>query len=166
VGVAIRELLMFSSVTEVSPMTALRQRMLEDLRIRNYAPTTVACYIRSVAEFARHFNKPPDRLGSEEIRSWQLFLLNEKRVKLTTYIQAVCALRFFYQNTLHRRIEIDSVSWRCCIRGGRISTCILICIASFPAAGLARTGIVGLDARRSRSFSPCQCCAAASEGCF
>ncbi len=90
-------------------MTALRQRMLEDLRIRNYAPTTVACYIRSVAEFARHFNKPPDQLGSEEIRSWQLFLLNEKRVKLSTYIQAICALRFFYQNTLHRRIEIDRI---------------------------------------------------------
>jgi integrase/recombinase XerD len=90
-------------------MTALRQRMLEDLRIRNYAPTTVACYIRSVAEFAQHFNKPPDQLGPEEIRAWQLFLLNEKRVKLSTYIQAVCALRFFYQNTLHRRIEIDRI---------------------------------------------------------
>ena len=90
-------------------MTALRERMLEDLRIRNYAPTTVACYIRSVAEFAKHFNKPPDQLGPEEIRSWQLFLLNEKRVKLSTYIQAVCALRFFYQNTLHRRIEIDRI---------------------------------------------------------
>jgi site-specific recombinase XerD len=83
--------------------------MLEDLRIRNYAPTTVACYIRSVAEFAQHFNKPPDQLGPEEIRSWQLFLLREKRVKLSTYIQAVCALRFFYQNTLHRRIEIDRI---------------------------------------------------------
>jgi integrase/recombinase XerD len=90
-------------------MTALRQRMLEDLRIRNYAPTTVACYIRSVAEFAQYFNKPPDQLGPEEIRAWQLFLLNEKRVKLSTYIQSVCALRFFYQNTLHRRIEIDRI---------------------------------------------------------
>jgi integrase/recombinase XerD len=100
---------MFSSVTEVSPMTALRQRMLEDLRIRNYAPTTVACYIRSVAEFAQHFNKPPDQLGPEEIRAWQLFLLNEKRVKLSTYIQSVCALRFFYQHTLHRRIEMDRI---------------------------------------------------------
>ena len=75
-------------------MTSLRKRMLEDLRIRNYAPTTVECYIRSVSEFAKHFNKPPDQLGPEEIRSWQLFLLNEKRVKLSTYIQAVCALRF------------------------------------------------------------------------
>jgi integrase/recombinase XerD len=90
-------------------MTALRQRMLEDLRIRNYAPTTVSSYIRSIADFAKHFDKPPDQLGSEEIRSWQLFLLNEKRVKLSTYIQAVCALRFFYQNTLHRRIEIDRI---------------------------------------------------------
>src|SRR5580658_7742879 len=90
-------------------MTALRQRMLEDLRIRNYAPTTVSSYIRSVDDFAKHFDKPPDQLGSEEIRSWQLFLLNEKRVKLSTYIQAVCALRFFYQNTLHRRIEIDRI---------------------------------------------------------
>src|SRR5208282_5349330 len=90
-------------------MTALRQRMLEDLRIRNYAPTTVSSYIRSVAEFAQHFNRPPDQLGPEEIRSWQLFLLNEKRVKLSTYIQAVCALRFFYQNTLHKRIEIDRI---------------------------------------------------------
>src|SRR5580658_8151970 len=90
-------------------MTALRQRMLEDLRIRNYAPTTVSSYIRSVADFAKHFDKPPDQLGSEEIRSWQLFLLKEKRVKLSSYIQAVCALRFFYRNTLNRKIEIDRI---------------------------------------------------------
>src|ERR1700730_7948116 len=90
-------------------MTALRQRMLEDLRIRNYAPTTVACYIRSVAEFAKHFNKPPDQLGPEEIRSWQLYLLNEKRVKLSSYIQAICGLRFFYRNTLNRKIDIERI---------------------------------------------------------
>src|ERR1700680_4098875 len=100
---------MFSSVTEVSPMTTLRQRMLEDLRIRNYAPTTVECYIRSVAEFAKHFKKPPDQLGPEEVRCWQLFLLNEKRVKLSSYIQAVCGLRFFYGNTLNRKIAIERI---------------------------------------------------------
>lgn len=90
-------------------MTTLRQRMLEDLSIRNYAPTTVACYVRSVVEFAKHFDKSPEHLGPEEIRSWQLFLLHEKRVKLPTYIQAVCGLRFFYQNTLHRSIGIDRI---------------------------------------------------------
>ena len=88
-------------------MTALRQRMLEDLRIRNYSPSTVRAYIRCVADFAQHFNQSPDKLGPEQIRSYQLFLLQQKRVKLSTYIQVICALRFFYQNTLHRRIEID-----------------------------------------------------------
>jgi site-specific recombinase XerD len=100
---------MFSSVKEVSPMTLLKQRMREDLHIRNYAPTTVECYVRSVADFAKHFNKPPDQLGPEEIRSWQLHLLNEKRVKQSTYIQAVCGLRFFYRNTLNRKIDMERI---------------------------------------------------------
>jgi integrase/recombinase XerD len=90
-------------------MTALRQRMLEDLRIRNCAPSTVECYIRAVAAFAKHFNKSPDQLGPEEIRKYQLFLLNEKKVKLSTYIQAVAALRFFYRNTLNQKIDIDRI---------------------------------------------------------
>ncbi len=90
-------------------MTTLRQRMLEDLRIRNYSPSTVRCYIRAVAEFAKHFNKPPDKLGPKEIRTWQLYLLDKKRVKLSTYIQAVCGLRFFYGHTLHRKIDIDRI---------------------------------------------------------
>src|ERR1035441_9526807 len=90
-------------------MTLLKQRMLEDLQIRNYAPTTVECYVRSVADFAKHFNKPPDQLGPEEIRWWQLHLLNEKRVKQSTYIQAVCGLRFFYRNTLNRKIDMERI---------------------------------------------------------
>src|ERR1022692_2134394 len=90
-------------------MTSLRQRMLEDLEIRNYAPATVECYVRSVAEFAKHFNRSPDQLGPEEIRSWQLFLLKEKGVKTSSYIQAVCGLRFLYSNTLNRKVEIDRI---------------------------------------------------------
>jgi Phage integrase, N-terminal SAM-like domain len=78
-------------------MTLLRQRMLEDLRIRNYATTTVDYYVRSVADFAKHFNKPPDQLGPEEIRSWQLHLLNEKRVNQSTYIQVVFHVRYRYR---------------------------------------------------------------------
>jgi site-specific recombinase XerD len=90
-------------------MTVLKQRMLDDLHIRNYSPSTVECYIRSVTEFAKHFNTPPDQLGPEEIRAWQLHLLKEKKVKLSTYIQAVCGLRFFYRNTLHQKIEFDRI---------------------------------------------------------
>src|ERR1700733_3182572 len=90
-------------------MTALRQRMLEDLRIRNCAPSTVECYIRSVAAFARHFHKSPDQLGPEEIRQYQLFLRDKKKVKLSTYIQAVAALRFFYRNTVNQKIDVDRI---------------------------------------------------------
>ena len=90
-------------------MTPLRQRMLEDLQIRNYAPTTVAAYIRSVAEFAKHFGKSPDQLGAEHIRAYQLFLVKEKGVSLPTYIQVVCGLRFFYTNTLQRQIGIERI---------------------------------------------------------
>ena len=90
-------------------MTPLRRRMLEDLQIRNYAPATVECYVRSVAEFAKHFNRSPDQLGPEEIRAWQLFLIREKGVKQSSYIQAICGLRFFYTSTLHRKIEIDRI---------------------------------------------------------
>jgi integrase/recombinase XerD len=82
--------------------------MLEDLRIRNYAPTTITCYIRAVAEFARYFKKPPDQLGLEEIRSWQLFLLNQRRVKLSSYIQSVCELRFFYQSLAGKTSSITA----------------------------------------------------------
>src|ERR1039457_1314421 len=91
-------------------MTPLRQRMLEDLQIRNYAPSTVECYVRSVADFARHFKRSPDQLGSEEIRSWQLYLLRDKGVKISSYIQAICGLRFFFSNTLNRKVEIERIA--------------------------------------------------------
>jgi integrase/recombinase XerD len=90
-------------------VTPLRQRMLEDLQIRNYSPTTVRIYWHCVRAFARHFCKPPDQLGPEHIRQYQLFLAKEKRVSLPTYIQIVCALRFFYTHTLHRRVAIERI---------------------------------------------------------
>jgi hypothetical protein len=49
----------------------------------------VRCYVRAIAEVAQRFNKPPDQLGAEETCAYQLFLLNEKRVKRSSYIQAI-----------------------------------------------------------------------------
>jgi integrase/recombinase XerD len=90
-------------------VTLLRQRMLEDLQIRNYSPTTVRIYLHAIAEFAAHFGKPPDQLDAEHIRLYQLFLVKEKKVSLPTYIQVVCALRFFYTHTLKRKISIERI---------------------------------------------------------
>jgi site-specific recombinase XerD len=83
--------------------------MLEDLQIRNYSPNTVAAYIRRVAEFAKHFGKSPELLGPEEIRAYQLYLIKDKTVSLSAYIQTVCGLRFLYSNTLHRSVSIDRI---------------------------------------------------------
>jgi len=90
-------------------VTPLRQRMLEDLQIRNYSPTTVRIYLHCINAFARHFHKPPDQLGPEHIRQYQIFLIQEKQVSLPTYIQVVCALRFFYTHTLDRKIAIERI---------------------------------------------------------
>lgn len=90
-------------------MTPLRQRMLEDLQIRRYSPTTIRIYLHWIAEFARHFGKPPDRLGAEHIRQYQLFLIKEKKVSRPTFVQVVCALRFFYTHTLNRKISMERI---------------------------------------------------------
>jgi integrase/recombinase XerD len=83
-------------------MTPLRQRLLEDLQRRNYAPKTIACYVLHVAQFARHFGRSPDLLGADEIRAWQLHLLQVKRASWSAYNQSACALRFFYGTCLGR----------------------------------------------------------------
>jgi len=90
-------------------VTPLRQRMLEDLQIRRYSPTTIRIYLRAIAEFAQHFGKAPDRLGVEHIRQYQLFLIKEKKVSRSTFIQMVCALRFFYSHTLNRKISLERI---------------------------------------------------------
>src|SRR6266567_3676501 len=90
-------------------VTPLRQRMLEDLQIRNYSPTTIRLYLQAVKAFSKHFGKPPDQLGAEHIRLYQLFLIKEKKVGLSTFIQVVCALRFFYTHTLNRKVAIERI---------------------------------------------------------
>jgi integrase/recombinase XerD len=90
-------------------VTPLRQRMLEDLQIRNCSPITIRIYLHAMAEFAQHFGKPPDQLGAEHIRLYQLFLIKEKKVSLSTYIQVICALRFFYTHTLNQKISIERI---------------------------------------------------------
>jgi len=90
-------------------VTTMRQRMMEDLQIRNYAPATVRDYIRGVANFAKHFGKSPDQLGAEQIREYQLFLIKEKGVALPTYIQIISGLRFLYTNTLHCQVPIGRI---------------------------------------------------------
>ena len=81
-------------------MSQLRQRMLEDLRVRNYSPATQAAYIDRVAKFAAYFHKSPDRLGPKDVRTYQVHLVTKKHCSWTMLNQTVCALRFLYATTL------------------------------------------------------------------
>lgn len=85
-------------MAEPSP---LRRRMIEDMTIRNLSPATQQSYIYAVSEFSRHFVRSPDRLGLEDVRSYQLHLISQQR-SWSHINQAVCALRFFYGVTLGR----------------------------------------------------------------
>ena len=80
-------------------MTPLRQRFIEDLRLRNYARRTIETYVSQVAAFAKHFGRSPDLLGSDQVRNYQLHLL-QRKVSWSTFNQSVCALRFLYGTTL------------------------------------------------------------------
>ena len=92
-------------------MTLLRQRMLEELQIRNYTPETRRVYINAVAAFARHFGKSPDLLGRQEVRSYQVHLVKEKKSSWSSLNVAVCALRFFYGTTLGKGWAIRHIPY-------------------------------------------------------
>ena len=58
--------------------TPLRQRVLDELQRRNYAPTTARGYVLAIKQFAKYFGKSPERLGGDEIRQFELYLLRER----------------------------------------------------------------------------------------
>jgi site-specific recombinase XerD len=74
--------------------------MQEDLRLRNFSERTIRRYTHIVAEFARYFHKSPDQLGPEHVRTYLLFLLNERKLAWGTIQGARSALKFLYVRTL------------------------------------------------------------------
>lgn len=90
-------------------MTPLRRRMLEDMQIRNLAQNTQQCYLQQVSQFARHFNRSPEGLGPENIRTWQVHLTNEKHLAPSSITLAIAALRFLYNVTLKRSWDFEQV---------------------------------------------------------
>ena len=91
-------------------MTPLRQRFIDDLRLRNYAQRTIETYVGRIVAFAKHFGRSPDLLGPEEVRTFQLHLL-ERRVSWSSFNQAVCALRFLYGTTLGRPEQLPLIPY-------------------------------------------------------
>ena len=83
-------------------MSPLRKRMIEDLVVRNYSEKTIDQYVRVVRQIAEFYQKSPADLTQEEIRDYQVYLRQEKKVSWEVGNQTVCALRFLYRVTLGR----------------------------------------------------------------
>jgi integrase/recombinase XerD len=87
-------------------VTHLRKTMLEELQRRNFSGHTIRYYIRTVEDFARHFNRPPDRLGPRHIREYQAELFQKRKLSPGTVAIRLAALRFFYIKTLKKSWSI------------------------------------------------------------
>ena len=83
-------------------MAKLRQSMKEDMQIRNLSWHSQDAYLRQVTQFALYFGKSPDQLGPEDIRIYQIYLTNEKKLAPASIHVAIGALRFFYKVTLKK----------------------------------------------------------------
>ena len=92
----------------MATMSPLRRRMIEDMTIRNLSRSTQQSYIYAVAKFSRHFNCPPDQLGMEDIRAYQLHLVDRK-YSWSHINQVACALRFFYGITLCQKEAFERI---------------------------------------------------------
>jgi integrase/recombinase XerD len=90
-------------------MTVLRQRMLEEMQIRNFSENTQESYLLQVSLFARHFRRSPEGLGPVNIRSYQIYLTNEKKLAPGSIHIATSALRFLYAVTLKRPWDVEEV---------------------------------------------------------
>lgn len=83
-------------------MTVIRQRMTEDMQVRNLSPHTQASYLQQVSLFARYFRTSPDALTPEHIRTYQIYLTNERKLFPNPIHTAVAAFRFLYEVTLKK----------------------------------------------------------------
>jgi site-specific recombinase XerD len=83
-------------------MSALRQKMIEDLQLKGLAVRTQEAYVNAVLQLSKRFKKSPDNINEEELREYFLYLKNEKQVAESTFSIALCGIKFFYEQTLKK----------------------------------------------------------------
>ena len=91
-------------------MTPLRQKMIEEMQLRSYAPGTIEGYVHAVAQLARHYHRSPDTLEEDEARRYLLYLKVDKKIARGTFSIALGGLRFFYHKMLGREWKSLSVA--------------------------------------------------------
>ena len=90
-------------------MTPLRQRMIDDMKLRGLSANTQQAYVLAVRQLAEHYRRPPDRISQEELRTYFLHLITVKKAARQTITIALCAIKFLYERTLGRKWLLFSV---------------------------------------------------------
>ena len=83
-------------------MSALRQKMIEDMQLKGLAVRTQEAYVNAVLQLSRHIKKSPDSINEEELREYFLYLKNEKQVADSTFSIALCGIKFLFEQTLKK----------------------------------------------------------------
>jgi len=93
-------------------MGKFHNMMERDLKIKGYSEKTQKTYLNCMRNFVGYHMRPPDELGIDEIRQYQYYLVEERKVSWSSFNQSVCAIRFFYNFTLKRDIEIKHIPYQ------------------------------------------------------
>jgi integrase/recombinase XerD len=81
-------------------MGILRDRMIEEMKLRNFSAATQKSYLYAVTRLTKHYKRPPDQLDKEQIRAYLVHLIVEKKLSPNTMTGQISGLRFFYNETL------------------------------------------------------------------
>ena len=98
-------------------MSALRERMIEDMQLRGLSANTQELYVRAVRQMIDHVQRPPAQVTEDDLRRYFLYLGQQKKVSRSTATVALCGIKFFFQRTLRRDwpvLEIRSVEVEAC----------------------------------------------------
>lgn len=86
-------------------MTSLRQRMIEDMQLRELSESTQKVYVRAVEKLAAYYHKSPEAISDEELRHYFLYLRNDKKVARSTARVELSGIKFLYELTLQRELR-------------------------------------------------------------
>ncbi len=90
-------------------MTALRERMVEDRKIRGFTPGTQDKYLEAIEALAQHYHRPPDQLTQAQIRAYLLYLIETRKLAKSTFRLHLSALKFLYRRTLGRSWPVPAL---------------------------------------------------------
>jgi site-specific recombinase XerD len=84
-------------------MSALRERMIEDMQLHGLSENTQKAYLRTVQQLAEYYHRSPDQITEEELREYFLHLINVKKIGPSSFRVSLCGIKFFYDHTLGKR---------------------------------------------------------------